>query len=68
VPAPAISVGGVVIDEPATSPPTTPAPPVENAAGGTSTTSIAVLGFVLVVLLGVGGVVGLYLTRETAPV
>ncbi|HVF04041.1 MAG TPA: hypothetical protein VNA20_04295 [Frankiaceae bacterium] len=46
--------------------PTTQAPPVENAAsGGTSTTSLAVGGLVLVVLLGAGGVVGLYLTRET---
>jgi hypothetical protein len=41
---------------------------VQNAAGGTSTTSLAVIGFVLVILLGVGGVVGLYLTRDTSPV
>jgi len=29
---------------------------------------MAVIGIVLVVLLGIGGVVGLYLTRETAGV
>jgi hypothetical protein len=37
-------------------------------SGGTSGGSILALGFVLVVLLGVGGGVGLYLTRDTSAV
>jgi hypothetical protein len=38
------------------------------ASSGTSTTSLAVIGLVLVVLLGIGGAVGLYLTRDTTAV
>jgi hypothetical protein len=53
--------------EPTTEPPPTTAAPVEKTGNGTSTRSIAVLGVVLVILLGAGGGVGLYLTRDTDP-